>query len=307
MNVNYKDSKKRANGAIVTLSIGLAVNVVLFVTKLFVGLACNSISILSDAINNLGDTFACSIGIISFVLLKKRSENLSFGYGRMEYVADFLMAIIVCCVGGGFLYTAIERMILAYLLAFSWIYFAIIAVTALIKIGLGFFYLIRNKKTNSGVLKASAIDSFTDAGITAMTLMGYGLNRYAKLRIDAIFGIAISVFMLINGIKLLVDSIRILLGEKMKENEVEGIKEICEKQPSVKEVKDMNLHKYGEEYEELVIDAVFTKDENYDTILHTVDEMSKEIKEKYGYFPKICITGGNNGKEERRKQEDQKA
>ncbi len=300
MNSIIKYNNERANGAILTMSIGLAVNVVLFGIKLFVGLACNSISILSDAINNLGDTLACAISVFSFVMLKKRSKNLSFGYGRMEYVADFLMAIIVCCVGGGFLYTAVERMILVSLLTFTWRYFIIIAITALIKIGLGIFYLYRNKKTNSGVLKASAIDSFTDAGITAMTLIGYGLNRYAKLRIDAIFGIAISAFMLVNGIKLLVSSVKILLGEKMKEDEKKRITEICKKQPCLKEVKGMNLHKYGAEYEELVIDAVFTKGENYDIIINAVDEMSTTIKEEFGYEPKICIVGGSDETEERK-------
>lgn len=300
MSIELKDNHKRTNGAIVTMSVGLAVNIALFATKLFVGLACNSISILSDAINNLGDTLACIISVLSFVMLKKRSKNLSFGYGRMEYVADFLMAIIVCCVGGGFLYTAIERMILTYLLTFTWRYFIIIAITALIKVGLGFFYLGKNKKINSGVLKASAIDSFTDAGITAMTLIGYALNRYAKLRIDAIFGIAISAFMLANGLKLLISSIKILLGEKMKEDEKKRITEICEKQPCLKEIKGMNLHKYGVEYEELVIDAVFTREENYDTIIKAVDEISAEIKQEFGFEPKICIAGGSDETEERR-------
>lgn len=300
MNAEIKDNNKRANGAILTMSVGLAVNIVLFGVKLFVGLACNSISILSDAINNLGDTLACIISVLSFVMLKKRSRDLSFGYGRMEYVADFLMAIIVCCVGGGFLYTAVERMILVSLLTFTWRYFIIIAITALIKIGLGVFYLYRNKNTDSGVLKASVIDSFTDAGITAMTLIGYGLNRYAKLRIDAVFGIAISAFMLVNGIKLLVSSVKILLGEKIKEDEKKRITEICKKQTCVEEIKGMNLHKYGAEYEELVIDAVFTKGKNYDIITNAVDEISAEIKEEFGYEPKICIVGGSNETEERK-------
>lgn len=300
MNAEIKDNNKRANGAILTMSVGLAVNIVLFGVKLFVGLACNSISILSDAINNLGDTLACIISVLSFVMLKKRSRDLSFGYGRMEYVADFLMAIIVCCVGGGFLYTAVERMILVSLLTFTWRYFIIIAITALIKIGLGVFYLYRNKNTDSGVLKASAIDSFTDAGITAMTLIGYGLNRYAKLRIDAVFGIAISAFMLVNGIKLLVSSVKILLGEKIKEDEKKRITEICKKQTCVEEIKGINLHKYGAEYEELVIDAVFTKGKNYDIITNAVDEISAEIKEEFGYEPKICIVGGSNETEERK-------
>lgn len=295
--------KKRADGAIITMSVGLCCNVVLFSVKLFIGLASNSISILSDAMNNFGDVFACAIGIISFVMLKKRSDALSFGYGRMEYVADFLMAIIVCCVGGGFLYTAIERLVLTYLLTFTWRYFIIIAVTAVIKVGMGFFYLVRNKHTASGVLRASATDSFIDAGVTAMTLLGYLLNRYAKLRIDAIFGIVISVFMLLNGIKLLVSSVKVLLGERIDDQERIRIIEICEKQPCVERVESINLHRYGVEYAELVVEAVFTKATSYDIIENAVCKISQEIKKEFGYEPKICLSRGNDETEDRKEQE----
>lgn len=288
---------KRANGAIIATSIGLGVNVILFFVKLFIGIACNSISILSDAINNLGDTLAFGIGVFSFVMLKRRNENLSFGYGRMEYVADFLMAIIICVVGGGFMYNAVERMILPSILTFTWRYFAVIGVTAVVKAGLGVFFWQRNKVLDSGVLKASAIDSFTDVGITCMTLIGYSLHQAVTLRIDAIFGIAISAFMLANGIKLLISSVKTLLGEKIKEAEREEIVAICKKYDVVASVKGMNLHKYGAEYEELVLELVFTNSAEYGNIKNSVNYISKDIEQKFGYRPKICIAREEYGEE----------
>ncbi len=295
---------KRANSAIITMSVGLGVNLILFFAKLFMGLSTNSISILSDAINNLGDTFTCAISVFSFVMMKRRSEKLSFGYGRMEYVADFLMSIVVCIVGASFLYTAIERMIVTYLMTFTWQIFGVVAATAVAKVGLGFFYLWRNKGVESGVLRASAMDSFTDAGITVMTLIGYSLNKYAKLRLDAIFGIAISGIMLFNGIRLLVGSIRILLGEKMEEETEEKVKDICKKHRCIDRVEGMNLHKYGVEYEELVVDVVFTKEENYVNIERAVSDISKEIKKEFGYEPKICIARSKDEQEQKSKEEE---
>lgn len=291
--------EKRADGAIITVSVGLGINAVLFLVKLFIGLACNSISILSDAINNLGDVFACGICVFSFCMLKRRNKNLSFGYGRMEYLADFLMAIIVCCVGGGFLYTAAERMILPSILTFTWRYFAVISVAAVIKIGLGFFYLKRNKKINSDALRASAIDSFTDAAITAMTLIGYSLNRYSALRIDAVFGIVISAFMLLNGIKLLVGSVKTLLGEKISDEERREIEDLCAGYPCIEKITGMSLHKYGAEYAELVLETVFTNADKYVIIENTVKDISTEIERRFGYTPKICIARVDDETEQR--------
>jgi len=287
---------KRSNGAILTMSVGVAVNFALFITKLFIGIACNSVSILSDAMNNCGDVLSCGIGVLSFVLIKKRSDSLAFGYGRLEYVADFLMAIIICVVGASFTYSAVERMILPSIMTFSRKYFIIILCTALIKVGLGVFYLYRNKKTGSGVLKASAIDSFIDVGITAMTLIGYSLDRAVNLRIDAIFGIIISVIMIINGVRLLICSIKILLGEKIKDEERADIAELCKKSSAVESVKGMNLHRYGAEYSELVVELVFTKGIDYGIIKKSADDISAEIESKFGYAPKICIARSDDEK-----------
>lgn len=56
---------------ITAVSIGGLVNLGLFFAKLYVGISSNSLAVYCDAINNLGDTFACIIGIIGFIFAKK--------------------------------------------------------------------------------------------------------------------------------------------------------------------------------------------------------------------------------------------
>ncbi len=282
---------QRANYVIVTLIIAAVTDLALFMIKLYIGLSSNSLAILSDAINNLSDTFACAIAIVSFAIIKKNNDGkLAYGYGRMEYVADFLMSVIICIVGFVFVYLAVERLILPYLMVFTWLYFGIVAATAAVKIGLGFFFRFRNKRVGSGVLKASELDSFTDAGITVMSLIGFSLNRYAKLRIDAVFGLVISAIMIFNGVKLLIKSIKTLLGEKLDGDTCEEIKKICLECGSIEDVKGINVHRYGAAYTELVINAVFTSGLNYDIIKNDVENLSAVLKEKYGFEPKICIS-----------------
>ena len=283
-------SDTRAKSAAITMGVGMGVNLVLFAVKMYVGLASSSISVLMDAFNNLGDVAACLIAVFSFLLsVKKSGKGIDYGYGRMEYIADFIMAVIVCVVGAEFLYLASERFVLPYLLTFTWLYFGIIAAAALVKVGLGFFYRFRNKGIDSSVLKASSLDSFTDVGLTVMSLIGFGLNQYSKLRLDAVFGFIISAIVIVNGIKLLVSSVRTLMGGKIPDEERERIREVCLSEESIQDIVRLAKHDYGANYCELIVEAVFTKDVNSATMTSTVTRLGARLKEEFGYEPKICI------------------
>ena len=291
MKTDYIDSNKRNNYAILTMAIGAVVNFGLFFIKMYIGLAAKSLAIMGDGINNIGDTFTCLIAVLSFYFVKKgKSEKLPFGYGRMEYLADFLMSVVVCIAGGVLVYLAVERLVLPYLMTFTWLYFGIIAGTVVVKVAMGFYYRFMNRKVNSMVLQASSIDSFTDAGITAMTLIGFGLHRYAQLRLDAFFGLAIAGIMIFNGIKLLVQSTRSLLGERISKEEEEAIRSIIMRNEQVADIKSVTLHKYGVDYAELVVEVVFTKGTDYDIITNIVADVKTNVKGAYGYETKICIS-----------------
>lgn len=285
------NNKARNVYAIITMSVGAAVNFGLFFIKMYIGLASKCLAVMGDAVNNLGDTFTCLIAVLSFCLvIKGRSEKLPYGYGRMEYIADFLMSIVVCLAGGVLVYLAIERLVYPFLMTFSWLYFGIIAGTVAVKVGMGFFFKFMDRKVDSLVLKAASIDSFIDAGITGMTLIGFALFKYAKLRIDGFFGLAIAGVMIFNGVKLLIQSTRSLLGERISDKESEEIKGLIRAFDAVEEVTSLNLHKYGADNNELVAEVVFTKESDYDIINSIVADIKRQIKEAYGYEAKICIS-----------------
>ena len=281
---------KRTKSATITMCIGCGVNLALFFVKLYVGLASNSLPVLGDGINNLADTLTCVIVVASFLIVRKKSSGaVPYGYGRMEYIADFLMSVIVCIVGAALVYLAVERLMLPYLLTFNWLFFGIIAATAVVKILLGLFYRWRNRGVDSGVIKGAMLDSFTDAGITVTTLIGFSLTRYAGLRLDGIFGLIVAAVIIVNGAKLLVSSTRTLLGRPPDEKIVEEITALVTQREAFSEVKSLHLHEYGSAYKELVIEVVLTEETKYDIIKKTVADLTDEIGEKYGVIAKICI------------------
>lgn len=287
--------KERINKAVAAIIVGVGVNFALFIVKLYIGLSSNSLAILTDAVNNLSDSLSFLIAAVGFSFLRKKAKGeMVYGYGRAEYLADFVIAAAVCIVGASFLYLAVERFVLPYLLVFTWSYFAIIAATVVVKILLGLFFRFFNKRVDSGVLKGASLDSFTDAGVTTMSLIGFSLNRYANLRLDAVFGLIIGVIMLVNGIKLLISAAKKILGEKISSDKEREIKEICLSYDEVEEVKSLSLHDYGAENKQLVLELIFTKEETFDIIDKVVGELTEKISEKFRYDTKICLSRRQN-------------
>ena len=54
-------------------------------------------------------------------------------------------------------------------------------------------------------------------------------------------------------------------------------------------MRSVALHDYGAENKQLVIDAVFTNEKDFDKIINITEEISRKVKEKYGYDTKVCV------------------
>ena len=91
---------ERSQKIIRTSIIGIVVNVILVLFKMAVGFFSNSIAIILDAVNNLGDALSSIITIIG-TKLSGRAPNKKhpYGYGRIEYLTSVLIAVIVLMAG----------------------------------------------------------------------------------------------------------------------------------------------------------------------------------------------------------------
>ena len=217
---------KKETSLIKIISAGIAFNLILFFVKLYVGLSVNSICIWSDAMNNLADTLSCVVSAV-FMLIAFKIGKRGAGYvvNKSEQLLSFVLSIVVAAVGFGFAYSSIERFMYPTPVWFSTKYFAIILATVLAKIGMFFFYRAFSKRIASPVIKVFAADSLLDCFITTATLISFTLTRYTEFTIDAVFGLTISVIIIINAFKMLKQSASSLLNivSRDKRDEVESI------------------------------------------------------------------------------------
>ncbi|MDR2046986.1 MAG: cation diffusion facilitator family transporter [Clostridiales bacterium] len=276
--------KSRINGMLRVAAAGLLVNLVLSGVKLYIGLSANSISIFSDAVHNFLDALCFGIIIFGFCVMKKKpTARLPFGYGRVEYLAGFLTSVTVFLAGVWFLYSALERLFYPFLLVFSRLNFWLIAASAAVKLLTAFYFRYKNRALRSDVLRSASADGFLDSGITLMTLVGFGLYRYAALRLDAAIGIVISIVIIVEGAKLLKESARILLGGSPGAAFTERVR-LAATEYGVTEIKNARLHDYGANCKELILETVFTNARTCD-IMETEKAargISERLSEEFG-------------------------
>lgn len=195
---------------ITAVSIGGLVNLGLFFAKLYVGISSNSLAVYCDAINNLGDTFACIIGIIGFIIAKKTGERKQ---KRIQSLCTFVISIIICVTGAYFVYNGMERLMYPLKISYSNEYALIISITIAVKIIMGVMFIAFNKREPSPVLKALVTDSFLDCGITLFTLMGLFLIVKVQFAVDGIFAIVIGTAVTVSSLKNLIQQAKYLVND----------------------------------------------------------------------------------------------
>lgn len=214
---------------------GGIVNAALCGVKFYIGTLTNCLSIYQDGFNNLGDVVGNITGGIGVGLAgKKPTEKYPHGFGRIEEVATFIMYVIYLLVGVLFIYKSIDRLFFHPPIFFLWWSFIVVAITMLVKVGMFFGYWAAYRVNKSPVIKADMIDSLQDIGITAMTLLSYGVSALSAAPIDAIIGIAIGVFIIVAIIRNLIVNVNSIMGntndtdekveEAFKTNNIEFVK-----------------------------------------------------------------------------------
>ena len=190
---------------------GCAVNFVLFLTKLYIGIASNSLAVYCDSINNLGDTFACVIAIMGIMLSLKLNQQAS---DRAQSLADFVISMFIAACGLYFIYNGADRILYPLPISYSTQYALVITATIFVKILLGAMFYYTNKKTPSPILRALLLDSFLDCFITLFAIMGMFLVNKINLAVDGIFAVISGLAITVSAIKNIISETRFLITDK---------------------------------------------------------------------------------------------
>ncbi|MCH4266759.1 MAG: cation diffusion facilitator family transporter [Solobacterium sp.] len=244
---NIKDEQVRYSYGKLSSLTGIACNILLFLLKFTIGILTNSISITSDAFNNLSDCMSCLVTLFGYKLSAKPADKEHpFGHGRMEYVVSFVVSVIIFIVAFELFKTSIEKIFTPDVVHFDLTLFIILLASILVKLWMSSFNMTIGHRIDNIAMIATAQDSKNDVIATSVTLAALLLSGFApQIPFDGIGGVVVSCFVFYSGVGIAKDIIDKLLGSPADQQLVNAIKNQILSHPEVQGVHDMIINDYG--------------------------------------------------------------
>lgn len=280
---NVKDADVRKAYGVLSGTIGLLCNLLLFLIKFVTGLFANSIAIMSDAFNNLTDSGSSLITLLGAKLSNKPPDKEHpHGHGRYEYIATLIVAFLIFGVGWELLGSSIEKIINPVEVTINYLTLFILCFSILIKLWMYSYNRYIGKTIDSSMNIATAKDSLNDSLATTGILIGTIVGLYVDLPIDGILGVAISLLIMYTGFTVAKDAVNSLLGQSPDAELLEQIYEIVSKSEPIKNGHDLRIHDYGPGWKVASMHVMVPSDMVVSDAHNLIHELEQKIKKELG-------------------------
>jgi cation diffusion facilitator family transporter len=220
-----------------TSIIGLLVNFLLAVFKLFIGFLGRSRALVGSGLCNLSDVTSALVVIIG-VKLSRRPPNrrYPYGYGKVEFIAQVAMSLImilgtVALVCSSFIVIAKRVIVIPHLVVFF------TAVMSAIVNGLVYkFAHCGARELNSPVLKAHAEHNKIDVISSLLVAVGVIVARQGLNWVDPLIAILECMHIIFGSVPILQEGVRGVMDTSLTDDYAEEIKQQILKVNGVRQV-----------------------------------------------------------------------
>ena len=280
---NTADSKVRVAYGYLCGAVGIALNILLFAGKIIAGTISGSVAVTADAFNNLSDAGSSIISLIGFRLASQKPDpHHPFGHGRFEYIASLIISIIIVLMGFELGKSSFEKIVAPQAVEYSAVTFAVLGVSVLVKLYMFFYNNSVGKKIDSATMRATAMDSISDAVSTGAVLISAVISMFTNLALDGWMGLVVAAFIMVTGFKSAKETIDSLLGTPPSPEFVKQIEDMALQYDDIIGVHDMIVHNYGPGRTFVSLHAEVPSDGDIVAIHDTVDNAEREIAKELG-------------------------
>ena len=283
---NTENPDTRAKYGMLSSTTGIIVNILLSAIKLIIGIFANSISIISDALNNVTDAGSSIVTMIGFKMSQKKIDrDHPWGHGRMEYITAFIVDVLIVLVGLELFRSSFDKIISPELPDINNITIIILVIAVLTKLWLFVFYNKIAKIINSAAIKGNAYDSISDSVSTFVVLLSAIIAKIYGISIDGYASILVAIFILFTGFKALKETIDLLLGMKPEKEFVEKLEEFTKNYEMISGIHDIMVHDYGPGRKIISFHAEVPANCDICKAHDVIDQMEQDIYDEFN-----CIT-----------------
>lgn len=243
---DVEDKDVRESYGVLSGILGILCNLFLFGLKLSIGMVLNSIAIISDAFNNLSDMGTSVIAIFGVKMSNSLpDEEHPFGHGRIEYISSLIVSFIIIMVGIELFKVSINKIINPEKVIFNLMLILILVLSILVKIWMFSYNNYIGNKINSGINKATAVDSLNDVVATFAVIISMFVQNIVNAPIDGFVGVLVSLLIIYTGFNISKDTVNVLLGQSPSEETVEKICSFIDYNENILGIHDLRIHDYG--------------------------------------------------------------
>ena len=281
-----------------TSIIGIIVNITLVIFKSIVGLASNSIAIISDAINNLTDAVSSIVTIIGTKLSNMApNKKHPYGYGRIEYFTSIIIAVIILFAGITAARESINKILAHEKTYYEIVSLVVIAVAVIVKFFLAKYVKKVGKKVNSESLIGTGEEAFIDSIVSFSTLVAAIIRYIWNISLEGYLGVIISVIIINTGVEMLRKTADIMLGERADKELTRKLKRTILSFEEVQGVYDLNIHTYGPSKIIATAHIQVRADMTAEKIHVLTRKIEYEVFQEFGIILTLGIYASNNKSE----------
>lgn len=226
----------------------LLAGIILTVLKFYAYYLTKSNAVLTDALESIINIIAAAFGLFTLMYAARpKDENHPYGHGKMEFFAVGFEGALIFLAGCGMIYKAIISFGHQPELQKLDIGIVITAVTALLNFVIGRYMVRKGKEMHSSTLIADGQHLISDTISSIVLLVGLGLIIITGIKIiDPILTIALGIYILFVGYRLLRNSMAGLMDETDFETVLEIVSVLNkERIPEWIDIHNLRVVKYG--------------------------------------------------------------
>ena len=260
--------------------LGIAVNFILSIIKVVIGLLCASLALVADGIHSLSDLATDAVVLLGLRFGSKAPDRSHpYGHGRVETFSAVVVALVLIVVGGGMIYYATVAIAkdevtvprigvliaaLGSVAAKEWLY----RITQKVAV-----------KSHSPALYANAWHHRSDALSSIAVVVGFISLEIGFDHGDQTAAIAVGLMIIWVGVKVIGDSLRELAESAVDDNTIEHIKKIISENSSIRQWHKLRTRMVGRE---VFLDLHILVDPNLSvTAAHDISEhLEKTLDEQ---------------------------
>ena len=190
-----------------------AANLLLFGIKLYVGLSANSITVFSDAVNNLFDSLSGGVSFAGLFAISRMADlSAAATLKKGEQLFSCVISVILVFTAAYFAYSSLERLMYPTPVWYTPLHLWTLLGTALAKLLMCLVFREAFRREGSPVARLMAADSLLDLFISLVSALTLWLSAKETFRVDAVCGLVISVLIAVPAVKSVIRSAAGLVG-----------------------------------------------------------------------------------------------